>query len=559
MQRSRPCHQADDFPLRLLTLLRLPFDLVTCIGLEIAVRLTLAVDDSSEQLPARTFSPTHELLGTDPSTALRLALKPWVPAFKRAICEGTRSTRDSAWVAYQEQAKSAAELSKETQWLEVARLTCSWARRQSRLFFVVYLPRLKEVLVNTVWPTVYQMIASRLQKGNQTPVDVEEILRAVETTKKECEAAKGIFQTGDVQGAATRYAVAYDMLKKHSDSLKILNAWVWKSDPAQTEALKDLKALYIRILVNLAVCNKKLGNLDQVIGFTSQTLSLEPQHIKALFLRAEAHVASGNPKQGAADFERVVYIDPSNYMARTELAKATQLASSGSGGKSEAGTPSNSKGDSKSTVDLDLGLSKAQILTLMEDMVKIQKSSQETVSSIVRQIQKEGKNGKLSFADAYKKIEEKGIPKDPLAAYNLTEENFQEMLVEYDMDEDVIKGAGELLQPAGKGDPEKAKTMELRQIVEIHKCMVKEMRLVLKELEELPSEQRKSFQRKGCECAAEVLISLAVEAEYAVKCEDVEQAVILFEGQLQQDAEFMEGTEDLAVLMQGLSAAIKAD
>merc|ERR1712226_1470294 len=85
--------------------------------------------------------------------------------------------------------------------------------------------------------------------------------------------------------------------------------------------------------------------------------------------------------------------------------------------------------------------------------------------------------------------------------------------------------------------------------------MVGEMQKILNEFRALPSEQRRSYTGKACETTAELLVSIAVELAMSVRCEDVEQAVIMYEEQLQGHPEFTKCTEQLAIMMQHLIGA----
>merc|ERR1719463_239649 len=109
-----------------------------------------------------------------------------------------------------------------------------------------------------------------------------------------------------------------------------------------------------------------------------------------------------------------------------------------------------------------------------------------------------------------------------------------------------MASAQKLLHPVGKGDPARAKSITMDKIVEIHQFMVQEMSKVLQEFLQLPQDVRRSFTGKGCETTAELLVSIAVEQQLSVRCEDVEQAVIMYEEQLQDNPDFARCTEQLA-------------
>merc|ERR1719161_1661997 len=78
---------------------------------------------------------------------------------------------------------------------------------------------------------------------------------------------------------------------------------------------------------------------------------------------------------------------------------------------------------------------------------------------------------------------------------------------------------------------------------------------VLNQFKALPQEERRNFSGKACETTAELLVSIAVERQFSVHCEDVEQAVLMHEKALQDSPEFTQFTEQLAGMMQHLIGA----
>jgi hypothetical protein len=209
-------------------------------------------------------------------------------------------------------------------------------------------------------------------------------------------------------------------------------------------------------------------------------------------------------------------------------------------------------------------LTRVEILQILAETVRVQGIVQQEVSVLARKLAKEDKGEKkkkkrtvLSFTDAHKKILELGLPREPLEDYKLSEANFQQVLLKYEEDEEVMLAAQKLLHPAGKGDSQRALGITIDKIVEIHVFMVTEMQKVLSEFLALPREERRSFTGKGCETTAELLVSMAVEQQLSVRCEDVEQAVIMYEEQLQGHPEFTRCTEQLASMMQHLIGSVQ--
>merc|ERR1719330_961680 len=116
----------------------------------------------------------------------------------------------------------------------------------------------------------------------------------------------------------------------------------------------------------------------------------------------------------------------------------------------------------------------------------------------------------------------------------------------------------ELLNPPSKGNAERGAGFTVDRIIEIHRFMVEEMQRILQEFSSLPAEVRHGMNAKGCETTAELLVSVAVEQQLGVHCEDVERAVARHAEDLQEQRAFVSCTEQLASLMQRLVGAVAA-
>eukprot|EP00927_Polykrikos_kofoidii_P009271 TRINITY_DN13863_c0_g1_i1.p1 TRINITY_DN13863_c0_g1~~TRINITY_DN13863_c0_g1_i1.p1 ORF type:complete len:507 (+),score=120.13 TRINITY_DN13863_c0_g1_i1:183-1703(+) len=207
-------------------------------------------------------------------------------------------------------------------------------------------------------------------------------------------------------------------------------------------------------------------------------------------------------------------------------------------------------------------LTREGVLATLAETVRVQGIVQQEVSALARKIVKEREKGErkkkrqsISFEEGHKRIEELSLPREPLEAEGHTEASFQKLLMSYENDAEVMDAASKLLHPAGKGDPRRARAITMDKIIEIHSFMVGEMQKVLQEFMQLSSEQRRSYSAKGCETTAELLVSIAVEQQLGVQCEDVEQAVCMYDEHLAGNAEFTRCTEQLANMMQLLIGA----
>mmetsp|Transcript_88392 Transcript_88392/g.139671 ORF Transcript_88392/g.139671 Transcript_88392/m.139671 type:complete len:369 (+) Transcript_88392:3-1109(+) len=147
------------------------------------------------------------------------------------------------------------------------------------------------------------------------------------------------------------------------------------------------------------------------------------------------------------------------------------------------------------------------------------------------------------------------LPREPLEEMGMHESAFQDLLSKYEDDPEVMEHYRSLLHPVGKSDPEKARTIRIDKIIEIHQFMCQEMQKVVTEFRQLPEETRHSITGKTCENTAELLVSISVEQQLAVHCDEVEQAVIFYEEALGANPDFAQCTEQLAQMMQFLVGA----
>lgn len=134
--------QEAEFPLRLLAMLRLPFDFGVCLGAEVLFHLALAVDKNCEPQgrEGRRSPSVAELRGVDPTVALCLVLLPFVPDFRHTVCEGVRSGREACWAEYETKLKDATKLAQETNWPKVIKAVLRWLFYQLKRICQVHLP-----------------------------------------------------------------------------------------------------------------------------------------------------------------------------------------------------------------------------------------------------------------------------------------------------------------------------------------------------------------------------------------------------------------------------------
>lgn len=220
-------------------------------------------------------------------------------------------------------------------------------------------------------------------------------------------------------------------------------------------------------------------------------------------------------------------------------------------------------GSSNGIITAPGDLTRRQVLDLLMETTRVQAEIQQKISMLARKLAKEKgdkkKKKQFSFIEAHDRLLELGLPQEPLERHNISEEDFQRQVTRFtnENDEEVMKYAEHMLRPAGKGDRNKVEGITKEKIIDIHRFMEKEMLQVLNQFKALPQEERRNFTGKACETTAELLVSIAVERQFAIHCEDVEQAVLLHEKALQDNHEFTQCTEHLAGMMAHLIGAAK--
>lgn len=508
-------------PLRLALLCRLPFELGACVLSEIIARFSL------------TLTGAVELLS-------------------EPLSEGARSAADAHWAAYESNVKAAGELVQETDWSKVVKTML----RQLRYYF-------KPAKVIDLWRLGGHRLWRRLRAsaGSRHALLEQEVETSLAHARRECDASKALFSAGQFCDAGARYRVACEMLDNldasYSDPILPKRNTKASSNVVIGDNLRaELRAERIRVLVNMAVCHKKLGKHKEVLEYATRALSLEPEHVKALMLRGRALLATDDAAAALRDFHCVASLDPTNQEARAEVRRAA-AAKRGRIGRE-------------------------RLLVVLAETAKRQKLLQKEISALARKLaneqkelmgagektlptKREGVEAKtpplkpshtsLSFLEAHQKVLDLGLSKDLLEDDPLGHEALQDVLLEFEDDTEVMERAEQLLRPSGLGDPQRAKSLGVGVIVEIHHCMVKEMQKALSDFSQLPVAERSSLTTKMRETIAELLVSIAVEYQFTVHSEDVEVAVMMHEGELQANPAFTRCSEQLSSMMQELTGS----
>lgn len=210
------------------------------------------------------------------------------------------------------------------------------------------------------------------------------------------------------------------------------------------------------------------------------------------------------------------------------------------------------KYDSKNTV-MTAGLRRC-FLAIVNEAAETQRHTQHAICEATHEYVAAAHTS-LSFLEAYQKIIQLKLPdEDTLDQYGISPEDFQQTVGGYAEvgDAEVMNAVQSMFAPAGKADADKASKIDKATLLDVHTFMVKQMESIVEEFNQLPAESVSSMPKKQRENAAELLVSVAVESSFKIRNEDIEEAMMLWGEQLQDDATMIDVQTKLASLMERL-------
>merc|ERR1740121_2964447 len=239
----------------------------------------------------------------------------------------------------------------ETNWHRVAKELARWLYE---LLQLLTKERIRWFLAQVAF-VAWRILASVYGfVGSQSAVLETQLESVLAESRRECDEGKAQFSAGELDAALSHYAKAQEMLSQVDVKGKV---------SACMEA--ELKSEQVRVYVNIAVCHKKSGRLIAAADTATEALALEPEHVKALFLRGGARLASGNPKEAVQDLMLAVSLDPENTSARAELKRALSYK------RAEAS-------------DKHGVLGRAQVVEVLAEMARRQGEVQQKISALAR-------------------------------------------------------------------------------------------------------------------------------------------------------------------------------
>ncbi|CAE7843452.1 unnamed protein product [Symbiodinium necroappetens] len=271
---------------------------------------------------------------------------------------------------------------------------------------------------------------------------------------------------------------------------------------------------------------------------------MRPRTFQALFTRAGCFRAEGRLAEAVDDFATACRYDATLADAKKEWLQAHKELAKATGDHQH--------------------FSRVEVLALVAEMNRAHTAVQEAISELGQRLllamRERQMEQHLPFLAAHELVRQHGLPADPILDFDLTAEAFQELLGHFEDDDEVMESAQSMLHPPGRGDPARARQITIPQILEAHKVMVQELETLLSQFKNLSAQELDRVDCKASsrslliwssavltrpeliEATAELQTYLGV-SRLQLQPEDVEEAILTNEMELQNDADFVKCSE----------------
>ncbi|KAJ1615484.1 putative peptidylprolyl isomerase [Cryptosporidium canis] len=108
---------------------------------------------------------------------------------------------------------------------------------------------------------------------------------------------------------------------QYENSIKYLDC----SEEWTSEEQDQSKPLKISALLNISNCLIKLKEYKSVLKFCSETLNIDKNNVKAMYLRAISNLELDDPEEARADLYKAATLQPQNVEVRTKLQQGINL------------------------------------------------------------------------------------------------------------------------------------------------------------------------------------------------------------------------------------------
>lgn len=178
-------------------------------------------------------------------------------------------------------------------------------------------------------------------------------------------------------------------------------------------------------------------------------------------------------------------------------------------------------------------ISKEQVRQILQEIIK----SQDQMKGYMKDLTQELLTKSFTFEQTYNRVKEVQ-PSDPLEKYNLTMQEFDQLLDKHQSDPSVRDAIAKIMgAPApGATTNEKVQATTVKQIIDVHVFMLAELENVVKYFHGLSNKD--SYDMKTVTIAAQAIVGSKIEEKFNITSEDIESAVLTYHSLLATNQEF---------------------
>jgi len=220
---------------------------------------------------------------------------------------------------------------------------------------------------------------------------------------------------------------------------------------------------------------------------------------------------------GAAGVAAVLY-----YLMKAEP-KASKKKASAQEGKASAGGKANTEEISKETV---------------QEILKEIIASQEKMKGYMKELTKELRSKNLTFEQTYQRVVEVQ-PSDPLATYNLSMQDFDQLLDRYQSDPNIRDNIAKIMGTPNTNSTasEKVQGISVDGIIKVHVFMFEELEKLVTTYQDI-QKTNAGLDMKTVTIVAQATVGAKMEEKFGITSEDIESAVLMHHTHLATHQEF---------------------
>lgn len=192
-------------------------------------------------------------------------------------------------------------------------------------------------------------------------------------------------------------------------------------------------------------------------------------------------------------------------------------------------------------------ITKEQVEQILQEIIQ----SQQQMKGYMKELISELLSKSLTFEQTYQRVKDVQ-PSDPLDKYGLSMTDFDQMLDKHQNDPKVRDAIAKIMgapNPSNASN-EKVQGITVKQIIEVHSFMLKELEDLVAYFQTLPNKE--SFDMKTVTIAAQGMVESKVQQSFSISSDEIESAVLMHHAMLATDQEFADVNVKIQLAMQKL-------